>query len=103
MASALGRIARNRFGRSNERTKTRGRRTNSFPAISSLVGSSAVAVTAIIWTLERFRDLAQAQIFRAEIVAPLRDAMRFVDGETIDLAFRKAAIVSSRMSRSGAT
>ena len=35
--------------------------------------------------LERFRDLAQAQIFRAEIVTPLRDAMRLVDGEKIDL------------------
>ncbi len=34
---------------------------------------------------KRFRDLAQAQIFGAEIVAPLRDAMRFVDGEKIDL------------------
>ena len=35
---------------------------------------------------KRFRDLAQAQIFRAEIVAPLRDAMRLVDGEQIDLS-----------------
>ena len=50
VASAFGRMARNRFGRSNERTKTRGRRTNSFSAISARVGSSAVAVTAIIWT-----------------------------------------------------
>ena len=33
---------------------------------------------------ERFGDLAQAQIFRAEVVAPLRDAMRLVDGEKID-------------------
>ena len=87
MASAFGRMARNRFGRSNERTKILGRRTNSFSAISARVGSSAVAVTAIIWTpWKRFRDLAQAQIFRAEIVAPLRDAMRLVDGEKIDLS-----------------
>jgi hypothetical protein len=34
---------------------------------------------------ERFRDLAQTQIFRAEIVTPLRDAMRLVDREKIDL------------------
>jgi hypothetical protein len=33
---------------------------------------------------ERFRDLAQAQILRAEIVTPLRDAMRLVNGEEID-------------------
>ena len=50
VASAFGRIARNRFGRSNERTKTRGARTNSLSAISARVGLSAVAVTAIIWT-----------------------------------------------------
>ena len=35
--------------------------------------------------IERVRDLAQAQIFGAEIAAPLRDAMGFVNGETVDL------------------
>ena len=35
---------------------------------------------------ERRGGLAQAQIFGAEVVAPLRDAMGFVDGEQIDRA-----------------
>jgi hypothetical protein len=40
---------------------------------------------------ERFRDLAQAQIFRAEIVTPLRDAMRLVDGQKIDFSLPQGA------------
>ena len=34
---------------------------------------------------KRLRDFAQAQIFWAEIVTPLRDAMGLVDGQTVDL------------------
>ena len=34
--------------------------------------------------MEGFHDLTQAQIFGAEVVAPLRDAVRLVDGEKID-------------------
>ena len=87
VASAFGRMARNRFGRSNERTKTLGRRTNSFSAISSLCrGVRGRRHRDHLDARQRFRDLAQAEIFRAEIVAPLRDAMRFVDGEQIDLS-----------------
>ena len=50
VASDFGRIARKRFGRSNERTKICGWRTNNFAAISARVGASAVAVTPIVWT-----------------------------------------------------
>ena len=53
---------------------------------------------------ERLGDLAQAQIFRPEVVAPLRDAMGLVDGETDRSATSlSAARTSSRSSRSGAT
>ena len=83
VASAFGRMARKRFGRSNERTKTRG------AADEQLLGDFVPCRLVRgrrhrdhLDALQRFRDLAQAQIFRAEIVAPLRDAMRFVDGET---------------------
>ena len=37
--------------------------------------------------MEGFCDLTQAQILRPEVVAPLRDAMRLVDGEKIDRDF----------------
>ena len=53
--------------------------------MSSRVGASAVAVTASIGRIaERARDLLQAQIFGAEIMAPLRDAMGLVDRDEID-------------------
>ena len=53
--------------------------------MSARVGASAVAVTAIVCgRVERLRGFPQAHVFRAEIVAPLRDAMRLVDGEEID-------------------
>ena len=37
--------------------------------------------------MEGFCNLTQAQILRPEVVAPLRDAMRLVDGEKIDRDF----------------
>ena len=48
--------------------------------------------------------LAERRIFRAEVVAPLRDAMRLVDGEQRDLgALEQLDASRSSASRSGAT
>ena len=57
---------------------------------------------------ERLGDLAQPQIFGPEIVAPLRDAMSLVDGETIDRGVpqvgdeRRRAAASRARCRGGA-
>ena len=57
--------------------------------MSRCVGPSAVAVKAIRGTFGKVlvQD-AQFQVFGAEIMSPLRDAMGFVDGEKRDLAAR---------------
>ena len=85
VASDFGRIARKRLGRSNERTKTFGRPDKQpvrdfGPGRGVRRRGHADRLDA----MEGFRDLAQAQILRPEVVAPLRDAVRLVDGEKID-------------------
>ena len=104
VAFAFGRIARNRFGRSNERTKI-ARRANKqlrrdFGAGRGVRGRGhGDRLDAV----ERLDDLAQAQVFRPEIVAPLRDAMRLVDREKIDRGLLQIGDhYPSRSSRSGA-
>ena len=103
VASDFGRIARKRFGRSNERTKTWGGRTNSLVGdFGSGRGVRRRGHADRLDAVESFCDLTQAQILRPEVVAPLRDAMRLVDGEKIDRDLLIAATMSSRNSRSGA-
>jgi hypothetical protein len=56
--------------------------------MSARVGASAVAVTAsVCGRPSAFVRFFQPDIFRAEVVPPLRNAMRLVDGEEIDFAF----------------
>ena len=62
-------------------------RESAASTISSRVGSSAVAVSAIRGTSgKRSAQHRQPHVFGAEIVAPLRDAMRLVDREQRDPA-----------------
>ena len=54
--------------------------------MSSRVCRSAVAVSAMRGTPgKRSAEFGELQIFRAEIMPPLADAMRLVDGEQRDL------------------
>ena len=81
-AAAFGCIASRRLGRSKERTKLRGGARNSFPSMSARVAASAVAVSASVCTPpRRSRTSAQRQILGPEVMPPLRDAVRLVDGQ----------------------
>ena len=81
-AERFGWKARAMFGRSKPCTKMRGSPSNSRATMSSRVISSAVAVSASSGgEPSRLAQLAELQIVGAEIVPPLRDAMRLVDGE----------------------
>ena len=67
-------------------------RRGSWSTMSRRVGSSAVAVSASSGTSgKRSLRIAERLVFAAEIVAPLRDAMRLVDGEEREPAIAAAA------------
>jgi hypothetical protein len=51
---------------------------------------------------EQFGQLAQLQVFGAEIVAPLRHAVGFVDGEQRDVQVAQEASMRGCTRRSGA-
>ena len=73
--------------------------------VAAASAPSAVAVSAMRGTcgkaLVQHREL---QVFGAEIVAPLRDAMRLVDGEEREARSCASEIEAARVSsRSGAT
>ena len=73
------------FGRSKLDTKMRASSSASRCTISSRVMASAVAVSAMRGTFgKRSCSTDKLNVFRAEIVPPLRHAMRFVDGEQAD-------------------
>ena len=93
------------FGRSKLATKRGASVSESRSAISLRVNSSAVAVSAIRGTSgNRSGDHREADIFRAKVVAPLRDAMRLVDRKQRDVGLAEQARGSAASSsRSGAT
>ena len=75
-----------RFGRSKPCTNTAGSRRKSLSRMSARVAASAVAVNATVCTPPSVGlDGAERQIFRPEVVAPLRDAMGLVDRQQRDL------------------
>ena len=81
------------FGRSKEWTKAfRSRPSgNSRSVMSARVALSAVAVSASgLDVAERLAGARQVAVFGPEVVAPLRDAMRLVDGEAPDAGARAA-------------
>ena len=91
-------------GRSSRRTRAR-RRAASRSTISARVCGSAVAVSAMRGTPgKRSCSTDELQVFRAEVVAPLRHAVRLVDREQRESACARAASRQRGVSRrSGAT
>ena len=81
-------MASRRLGRSKPCTNTAGGRPKQPVArYRARVAASAVAVNATrLHAAERGLNFAELGVFGAEIVAPLRDAMRLVDGEHRDFA-----------------
>ena len=60
--------------------------------MSARVAVSAVAVSASIWTSpSASRGAGEVAVLGPEIVAPLRDAMRLVDGEAAHAGLREAS------------
>ncbi len=72
--------------------------------ISPRVSASAVAVSATVWhAAGSAAQLADPQVVGAEVVAPLADAMRLVDGEERERSIRSGGSqVPAAASRSGA-
>ena len=97
------------FGRSNPATSTCGSSRPSSATMSSRTSGVAVAVNAAIGGRPDARSLAPAQrrrraqppVVGTEIVAPLRDAVRFVDHEAgdVELAEQLQELIGSRIVR----
>ena len=93
------------FGRSKPRMTTSGSRRRRSSRISARTGGAAVAVSASrTGSPERLAHVAQPQVVRPEVVAPLRDAVGLVDDEERRAAPRAGAPrVSALASCSGAS
>ena len=84
------------WGGRSELTNRRASSSCRRSAISRCVGGSAVAVSAMRGTCgQRSCRIGELAVFAAEVVAPLRDAMRLVDGEQGDRACVRAATGSA--------
>ena len=99
-----GTTANERFGRSKPVVTRTGSRSAQPRAMSRATCGVAVAVSATIArALEVARRVGEAEVVGAEVVAPLRDAVRLVDDEQPDAHARICSTNAGEAKRSGAT